>query len=81
MIANNFIKNFLKFKKNKIVLYGIGIKTKEILDNTDFSIIGLMDKDACNVGKFFYGKKVLSEKEVINSADIIIDRLGRKNKG
>ena len=72
MIIKDFIQNFSKFKKNKIVLYGIGIKTKEILDNTAFNIIGLMDKDACNIGKFFYGKKVLNEKEVINSADIII---------
>lgn len=67
-----FEKTFKKYKQKNIVLYGIGIKTQEILKHFDFNFIGLMDKDPTNIGKIFYGLKTLSEDEVIKKADIVI---------
>lgn len=70
-VIDNFIGNFTKYKDKSIALYGIGINTKNILDNIEgFNILGLMDAE--NVGKYFFGKKVLSYEEVIKNVDMIV---------
>jgi predicted HAD superfamily hydrolase len=69
---NKFEHYFKKYKSSKVVLYGIGIKTKEIVETVDFNIIGLMDRNPQNIGKEYFGIKVLSIDEVIEQADIII---------
>ncbi|ADQ06814.1 Haloacid dehalogenase domain protein hydrolase [Caldicellulosiruptor hydrothermalis 108] len=64
--------NFNEYKNKNIVLYGIGEKTKLILEEAkEFNFVGLMDKDT--VGSVIYGLKVLSYDEVISSnVDLII---------
>lgn len=70
LVVEAFKKGFEKFKDQNIVLYGIGKNTEAILEAVSgFSIPGLMD--AKTVGQFFYGKKVLSEEEVVNLNPII----------
>lgn len=70
-VIDSFICNFTKYKDKSIALYGIGINTKNILDNIDgFNILGLMDAE--NVGGHFFGKKVLSYEEVIKNVDMIV---------
>ena len=70
-VIDSFIGNFTKYKDKSIALYGIGINTKNILDNIEgFNILGLMDAE--NVGKYFFGKKVLSYEEVIKNVDMIV---------
>lgn len=70
--AEEFKNNFIAFKDKKIVLYGLGQKTHEIVENLDFNFIGLLDKDPENIGKTFWGLKVLSYEETLKSADLII---------
>src|ERR1700690_1239701 len=54
-----------------IALYGIGEKTKLLLENIQgFKIVGLMDKDA--VGQTIYGQPVLSHRDVIGNVKVII---------
>lgn len=72
-----FKNNFLvpEFKGKKIVLYGLGLKTQQLLENLnsfDLNIIGLMDKEPENIGKAFWGFTVLDNNEVINTADLIV---------
>lgn len=67
----SFDSNFCQYKTHPLVLYGIGEKTRWILDNLpDYQIIGLMDKDT--TGKIVYGKKVLTYDEVVSKARMII---------
>lgn len=68
-----FHRNFDRFKGQKIVLYGIGRMTATLLENVkDHSFIGLMDKDADNIGKTYFGLPVLSPEEARNQADLIM---------
>jgi predicted HAD superfamily hydrolase len=70
---NSFYRNFNAFKNEgtPIALYGIGEKTKLLLENIkEFNIIGLMDKDA--VEKIIYDQPVLSYLQVIEKAKCII---------
>ncbi len=46
-----------------IVLYGTGINAKRILDLFGNKILGLADRE--HTGEFLYGKKVLSEEEIL----------------
>lgn len=67
----DFECNFNKYKKLPVVLYGIGEKTKTILEETrGFNFVGLMDKDT--TGQIIYGKKVISTEEAIEKAKLII---------
>lgn len=72
----------------QIALYGTGINAKRILDLLDDNVIGLIDSN--HTGEFIYGKKVLSEDEVLlleinliivaaepDSAEIVYDRIQR----
>lgn len=67
----NFYKNFGHLKNESIVLYGVGQFTKWIIEEVkEFHIVGLMDLKT--IGQTIYGFKVLSEREVAESAKVII---------
>lgn len=68
----NFQKNFFRFKNKNILLYGIGIKTKELVENISFNFVGLMDKDPNNIGKILYGLEIVSNERALNIGDLII---------
>lgn len=70
-ILETFLRNFSRFRKDPIILYGLGINTKLILDNlSGFRIVGLMDPD--RIGDTVMGLPVLSPQEVPGRANIII---------
>ena len=70
-ILEAFLRNFSRFRKDPIILYGLGINTKLILDNlSGFRIVGLMDPD--RIGDTVMGLPVLSPQEVPGRANIII---------
>lgn len=57
-----FKSRFREYKNKKIVLYGIGRYTATLMEGlTDYSIIGLMDKDSNNIGKTFFGLPVIDK--------------------
>lgn len=47
----------------RIALYGIGVNAKLVLDSLDANILGLLDVE--HTGQFIYGKRVLSEDEIL----------------
>lgn len=56
-------------EKEKIVLYGMGVKAQEIIDNYDlindmFDIIGLVDSDSAKWGTHLNGYVVLSPEQI-----------------
>lgn len=72
-ICKSFYKNFTRLKHRKIVLYGLGPETQILLNNlSGFNIVGLMDNNKKLINKFFFKKKILSEKNVIKLNPIII---------
>lgn len=69
-VIDVFGKGFRTYKNENFVLYGVGKNTEAILDaDLGYSILGLMDEKT--VGQYRYGKKVLSEAEVIAVKPII----------
>lgn len=71
--AENFIEAFKTVKDQKIVLYGLGQYTATLLNMTDeFCFVGLLDGNAQNIGKEFYGLQVLSIAEAVEKADLIV---------
>ena len=61
-----FRKSFRNEKKKKIIIYGTGINAQAIVEHCrDYCIIGLLDQT--ETGNVFWGLKVLSEKEAIES--------------
>lgn len=70
----NFNKHFAQYKSKRIVLYGTGRHTADILSILDkeWNIVGLMDQNPEYVGQYFYGFPVLAESEVDSKADMII---------
>lgn len=70
-IMKTFNNNFGMLKSEPIVLYGIGDKTRLILENTNgYNIVGLMDKSTTS--RKIYGKKILSPDEVIGITKTIV---------
>ena len=68
-----FNANFktLRREETPIALYGIGDKTRLLIENIrGFNIVGLMDKDV--VGNTIYGLPVLSYKDIIEKVKVII---------
>lgn len=66
-----FDSHFREIRDNPLVLYGIGEKTRWILENLPvYNIIGLMDQDT--TGGVVYGKKVLNFNEAAKQAKTII---------
>lgn len=72
-VAAAFRKAFAAYQDEPLVLYGIGVNTDAILSlASEFSIVGLLDRDVSNVGKIFYGKQVLSLDDVATLSQKII---------
>lgn len=71
-IIDTFKKNFADCVNKRIVLYGISNNTKHILDTfIDYQFLGVMD--GYKTGESIYGKKILSNEEVLKlKTDIII---------
>ncbi len=70
-ITNLFKKAFSSNKEKRMLLYGVGINTKVLIQNrNEFNIIGVMD--AKHEGEVFEGLNVFSEEEAKNIADIIV---------
>ena len=74
MEAERFKKAFLKLKEKRIVLYGIGRLSATLIPRIKgyFDIVGVMDRDASNIGKNVFGLPILSLKDVEEKADCII---------
>lgn len=71
--ADDFRKTFFDFRHLKIVLYGIGRRTLTLLPRIhDFNIVGLLDRDPQNIGKFFYDVLVFSLEDAEKQSDMII---------
>lgn len=71
LVVKNFEKNFQMYKQKRIVLYGLGIGSKWIIENCkDYNILGLMDGYLTDGEK--YGKPILSYDEV---KDIHVDMI------
>lgn len=65
-VISSFESNFSKYKNEPIVIYGVGVNTKLILDTyPDYNIVGLMDE--VRTGDIVFGKKVLSKEEVLQN--------------
>src|SRR3972149_5262246 len=70
-IVNTFQANFGMLSSKPLVLYGIGEKTRILVEQCDdYNIVGLMDKNSA--GCVVYGKKVLSPEDVIGISQHII---------
>lgn len=72
--AAEFEKNFIGFKGRRIILYGTGRHTATLLPllSSDWNIVGLMDRNQEYAGKKLFGLPILSEKEAVEKADLII---------
>lgn len=65
LVIDKFIKNFQSDFGKKIVLYGTGKNTKKLLEHIDGELIdGIMDIGKS--GQVIYGRKILSEQEVLD---------------
>lgn len=71
-VVRSFIEHFSCYKDKKIVIYGKGPKTKQILDACpDYNIEGLMDGTL--KGGYIHNKKILSPDEVaVIKPDIVV---------
>ncbi|MBD8497956.1 hypothetical protein [Paenibacillus arenosi] len=77
-VISTFRKHFSEYKERKIVVYGIGLNTKNILDGCeDFNIVGLMDPN--KFGEMIYGKKILTYDEVVEQRPEAIVVIARPN--
>ncbi len=72
--AERFKAIFSSFVDKKIVLYGIGRFSSTLIPrvNDTFNIVGLMDRDKDNIGKWIFGLPVLSLEEAEKQADCIV---------
>lgn len=64
---------FNSMRDKKIVIYGIGRRTATLLPEiADFNVVGLLDRESCNLGKIISGIPVISLSEAAARADVII---------
>lgn len=69
-IIKNFRDAFFNISNRPIVLYGVGIKTKLILDNfPQYNFVGLMDR---KLEGEIYGLPIIKEEEAIEKAYCVI---------
>jgi hypothetical protein len=63
-----------EFPSRKFAVYGLGVVAQKVLETISgrWAVAGLMDRDAGNAGKRFYGFQVISEEEFIERADCVI---------
>ncbi|WP_312518717.1 hypothetical protein [Anaerospora sp.] len=77
-IIDTFKNKFADCVNKKIVLYGISNNTKHILDSfSDFQFLGVMD--GYKTGESIYGKRILSNEEVLELKTDIIIIIARAN--
>lgn len=70
-ILDTFERQFSVYKQDPIVLYGIGEKTKLLIDCLkDYNVVGLLDKTSA--GYTLYGVDVISPEEAVHRASVII---------
>ncbi|MDR1370517.1 MAG: hypothetical protein LBJ72_10420 [Dysgonamonadaceae bacterium] len=71
-VLDSFRLHFETLAQKKLVIYGIGENTQRILQHfKEHNIVGLMDQ--ARTGEMIYGKKIISEKEVLElGVDTII---------
>lgn len=70
---DEFCEKFHKYKKNNIVLYGIGRYTATIIEGVkEFHFVGLMDKDPLNQGKEIFGLPIVDSETAEQIADLVI---------
>lgn len=71
-VVRSFIEHFSSYKNKKIVIYGKGPKTKQILDACpDYNIEGLMDGTLS--GGYIHNKKILTPDEVaVIKPDVVV---------
>ena len=88
-ITESFSRNFSAYKAESLVIYGIGVMTKAVVETfPDFNIVGLMDET--RTGENVYGKPLLTYDDVIhlkakriiiiataNNTNIIFNRIAR----
>lgn len=69
-IIENFKNKFAHLKDEQIVLYGLGEKTKLLLDNLpEFNFAALMDKNS--VGLKIFNLPVIAPEEVLKISKIL----------
>ena len=69
--VEQFKNNFQHLKGRRVAFYGVGHHTKLLLEEQlAFGVVGLMDQQL--TGQMIYGKKVLSDDEVIKNVEVII---------
>jgi predicted HAD superfamily hydrolase len=70
-ILDVFTQSFASLKKEPLILYGLGEKTKLLLDNLkDFNFVALMDKNTA--GCTVFSRPVISPNEVLGKTKYII---------
>ena len=68
---SDFERNFSCYKDVPIAIYGLGIRTKMILDSADgFHVAGIVAND--RIGELVFGHKVQSIEDVRDSAKMVI---------
>jgi len=68
-----FSLHFERLKHKSIVLYGVGPKTKEIIKKTSgFNFVGLLSNEKLDIGKEYFGIKVISLEDVIKLKAIVV---------
>ena len=72
LIINNFLNFRLRFSNRRIMIYGVELNTKYIVEHigNKKTIIGLID--AQQAGKYLYGYRVYAVDEVVGVADVIV---------
>ena len=77
-MTQTFDANFRKYKNEKLVLYGLGIHTKNILDACrGYNFYGLMD--GYRKSGYMYGKKIISEEQLLKEKIQYIIIVARSN--
>ena len=72
-VAEEFNNNFERHRHKKIVLYGLGQYTKEILEKAkEFQFVGLLSPETADIGKQFFGIEVLAFEHVLDTRPIIV---------
>lgn len=78
-ILEQFQTNFILGQSKKIIIYGTGVHTEELLSNLENKnqIIGLMDN--AKTGQVLFGIRVLSYEEVESLENVVIVIIARKS--
>lgn len=73
MVAEAFQTGMAPYQHEPLVLYGIGKNTPAVLELTEgFTFVGLLDQNPDNIGKIFFGKRVLPLEEAAAAVKRIV---------